>query len=371
MQFTIAQSLLLAPLQLIAAGVERRQTMPILANVLLEARDKQLKMVTSDLEVELMSWVKLDDGIKLEGETTISAKKFLDICKSLPPDAPLDITQSAHRFVIQSNKSRFTLTTLPGHQFPRLEGCTEQCVISLSESKFRKMLQQVHFSMGFEDVRHYLNGATLMIESEKLQLVAADGHRSSSIIIKDINVTGFSKKQIIIPYKTVKSLVRLLNDTDTTLYLMMSDNYISIKTDRFRLVSKLVDAKIPNYDAILPKMNNRELLSVNREELQQALSRVSILANEKYRGIRIEASQKQLRIFANNPEQESAEEEIRIEYAGEPLKTGFNVNYLLEICHAVPSETLHMAFTEKGGVLIEGANDKEENSLHYILPLRL
>lgn len=370
MKFTVNVEQLLKPLQLVAGGVERKQTMPILSNILLEAQKNRLTLVTTDLEVELTGSVTEDLTIDDAGSVTVSARKLVDICKNLPLESELKITQKEDQLLIQSGKSRFKLVTLPANKFPRLEGEEAKCSFKLSQDQLKMMLQKVYFSMAEEDVRHYLNGLTFIFSDKMVKLIAADGHRLSLALSESLLESTPKIKKMIMPYKAVRNLLRLLGNESGNIHIALNDRYISIETNDFKMISKLIDAKVPDYEKIMPRIEEFKPLLVNRELFRQTLLRASVLTNEKHRGIRVQILPKLIKLAANNPEQEVADEEIAVEYDGNKLETGFNVNYLIDVCNAMTTEQLRLAFTEKGGALVEGVGD-EGKYLYFIMPLYL
>lgn len=366
MKFTIARDALLKPLQVIGGVVEKRQTLPILSNVLLTLDTDRLTLTGTDLEVELTASTTLSGAEG--GEITLPARKFIDICKSLPEDAELSISIDEHRALIRSGKSRFTLSTLPAHDFPSTEKISGAREYTIPQSTLKHLIDQTQFCMANQDVRYYLNGLLLELRPNALRTVATDGHRlalcdmESEIVPGDIN-------QIIIPRKGVVELSRLLSDSDTPCTIQLNANHIRIDLGEIVFLSKLIDGRFPDYDRVIPRGGDK-LVVANREILRQGLLRASILSNEKYRGIRMNFNNSLLRATVNNPEQEEAEEEIDINYQGDELEIGFNVSYLVDALNAIKQDEVQLTLIDaNSSCLISGIGD--QTSRYVVMPMRL
>lgn len=379
MKFTIQRAALIKPLQMISGVVERRQTLPILANVLVAVKDNHLSLTATDLEIELIGSAPLDEMAE-PGSTTVSARKLVDICRALPDDALLQFAMEGDHLILRSGKSRFLLTTLPAQDFPNVEDGPFATQFTISQDKLKKLLAKTHFAMGHQDVRHYLNGALFDINQGIVKCVATDGHRLAYSSINDINV-GEMKAKVILPRKSVLELVRLLdpnNEHDVT--VCIGENHFRVVSNDFTFTSKLISAQYPDYEKLIPR-NIAQTAKASREALKQALTRASILSNEKFRGVRLQLDRDLLRIMANNPEQEEAEEHIHLEYQGSNMEIGFNVAYLLDVVSAIATDNIRWSFTDpNGGVLIESFSEDEEsgagtaekdNSLYVVMPMRL
>jgi DNA polymerase III subunit beta len=331
MKFTIQREAFLKPLQQVIGVVERRQTLPVLGNVLVNAAKKQVKLTATDLEVELQAQVNV--AVTEPGDITLPARKLLDICRTLPDEAELDISVKNDRAIIRSGKSRFTLATLPASEFPLIDKIKSANRISLSESELLGLIERTSFAMAQQDVRYYLNGLMLEPNAGVLRAVATDGHRMAMCQIPaDTGEAG--EQQVIVPRKGIQELQRLLENADSTAQVEIGSNHIRITTDELRFTSKLIDGRFPDYQRVIPKNVEKQLL-VDRELLRQALTRTSILSNEKYRGIRLDVSKNIIKIQAHNPEQEEAVEEIDARYDDENLIVGFNVTYLLDVLNVL------------------------------------
>ncbi len=366
MKITIQRNTLLKPLQIISGVVERRQTLPILANVLVTVHDNKLSLTATDLEIELVGTAILEQASE-PGSITVSARKLLDICRALPEEALLQLTQEGEQVVLRSGKSRFLLTTLPAGEFPSIEKASFTTEFIMAQAKLKNLLSKVHFAMGQQDVRHYLNGALIDIHDGTMKCIATDGHRLAFSAISDTTL-GDTKIQVILPRKSVLELMRLLdanNEDDITICL--GENHFRIISPDFIFTSKLIHAQYPDYTKLIPR-NVENKATASREALKQALARASILSNEKYRGVLLYIDQDKLRIVANNPEQEEAEELIHLDYKGNGVEMGFNVAYLLDVISAITDEHIRWSFSDaNGGVLFEAS--EKDDSLYVVMPM--
>jgi len=373
MKFTTSRSTLLKPIQAVIGVVERRQTMPILANVLLVVRGQELSVTATDLEVELVARVildKTDSG----GEVTVPGRKLLEICRALPDDANVQVQQDGDRLVIKSGRSRFVLGTLPAAEFPVVDDVATVQSLQLSQVDLRTLLEKTHFAMAQQDVRYYLNGLLLETGKKMVRAVATDGHRLALCELATEASKGNGKvargdgHQVIIPRKGVQELQRLLTG-DGAVTLAIGTNHVRATIGDIRFTSKLIDGRFPDYERVIPKPQGN-VLKAGRDVLRQALQRAAILSNEKYRGVRLELADATLRIQANNPDQEEARDELEVEYAGQALEIGFNVNYLLDALAAVDSEQVEMGFVDaNSSCLISGAGPVQAR--YVVMPMRL
>jgi len=366
MKFTISRESLLRPLQTVIGVVERRQTMPILANVLIAVKDDQLTVTATDLEVELVARSTVDD-ISVSGEITVPARKLLDICRALPDEASVSVQLDGDRLVLKSGRSRFVLSTLAAADFPVVEDIDANREIRLAEADIRRLLEKTQFSMAQQDVRYYLNGLLLETGGGFVRTVATDGHR---LALSEISVEDQAGpvEQVIVPRKGVLELQRLLGD-DGDVELTIGSNHIRANIGNVRFTSKLIDGRFPDYDRVIPQLEGN-ILKASRDYLRNALQRAAILSNEKYRGIRLDLARDCLRIQANNPDQEEAQDELEIEYSGEEMEIGFNVNYLLDALAAVDADTVEMGFVDtNSSCMIYGPDS--ENARFVVMPMRL
>lgn len=366
MQFSMQREILLKPLQMVAGAVERRHTLPILANVLLELRDNQLSMLATDLEVELTGFIDLENPV---GNTAIAvpARKLMDICRALPEQAQLNITHDQQKLTIKSGRSRFTLSTLPGTDFPRVVHTDNLLSFSLPQNDLRYLLTHSQFAMAQQDVRYYLNGLLLELNRKYVRTVATNGHRLAvSSLPANLDITLL---QIIVPRKGVTELLRLLSDTADEVRINVNNQYISVYNNEFTFTSKLIDGRFPDYDRVLPQPGKREVI-LERDELRQALTRAAILSSEEFRGVGLKLSKNLLRVSANNPEQEQAEEELVVDYNNGDLEVGFNVSYLLDALNVMPAGTVSLMFADdNNSLLLQSQNDT--NSRYLVMPMLL
>ena len=366
MKFSIQREAFLKPLQQVIGVVERRQTLPVLGNVLLNASRKSIKLTATDLEVELQAQVS--QAVTEPGDITLPARKLLDICRTLPDEAQLDISLNKDRVLVRSGKSRFTLSSLPATEFPVIDKIKSARTFSLTQKELHQLIERTAFSMAQQDVRYYLNGLMLEPAGSVLRAVATDGHRLAMCELP-ADTGEQDSQQVIVPRKGVHELHRLLEQNDTEVQIEIGSNHIRITTDDLRFTSKLIDGRFPDYQRVLPKNADKQLL-INRELLRQALTRTSILSNEKYRGIRLEISKNNIKIQAHNPDQEEAIEEIDASYDDESMVVGFNVTYLLDVLNAIDTETVAMSLSDaSSSALIHKPGT--EDCRYVVMPMRL
>ncbi|MFG5860765.1 DNA polymerase III subunit beta [Metapseudomonas sp. CR1201] len=367
MHFTIQREALLKPLQLVAGVVERRQTLPVLSNVLLVVEGQQLSLTGTDLEVELVGRVALEEPAE-PGEITVPARKLMDICKSLPGDALIDIRVDEQRLLIKAGRSRFTLSTLPANDFPTVEEGPGSLNFSLVQSKLRRLIERTSFAMAQQDVRYYLNGMLLEVNAGVLRAVATDGHRLAMCAMQ-AGIEGVDRHQVIVPRKGILELARLLTEQDGEVRIVLGQHHIRATTGEFTFTSKLVDGKFPDYERVLPRGGDK-LVVGDRQALREAFSRTAILSNEKYRGIRLTLASGLLKIQANNPEQEEAEEEVAVEYGGSNLEIGFNVSYLLDVLGVMSTEQVRLILSDANSSALLQEADNDDSS-YVVMPMRL
>ncbi|NOY61639.1 MAG: DNA polymerase III subunit beta [Gammaproteobacteria bacterium] len=366
----ISRNQLLKPLQLVGGVVERHQTIPILSNLLLKIENQQLSVTSTDMEIEMVAYATMLEGSSDSGSITIPAKKFSDICRTLPEGADIKLSCDASKATMQSGRSRFTLSTLPAADFPNVETSPDNLTFQLSQRKLKFLIDSTLFAVAHQDVRYYLNGLLLEVKKDFVRAVATDGHRLAlSECDSSIDISSDSI-QIIVPRKGVTELSRLLvGDDDIELHLAISGNHISISTDEYSFKSKLIDGRFPDYQRVIPEGGDKVVI-VERDLLRQALQRASILSSEKLRGVQFQFSQGELTISAHNPEQEQAEETLEIEYAGDRLEIGFNVNYVLDALAALKAEKVKLTLLDgNSSCLIEGL-DSEMVSRYVVMPMR-
>ena len=370
MKFSIARDALIKPLNLVAGVVERRQTLPILSNVMLALEDKTLSLTGTDLEVELIGRVELE-AAGVDGEVTVPARKLVDICKSLPEGSIIEFSLEGGKATVKAGRSRFTLSTLPAADFPAVESGAGSVALSLDQSLVKQLIDGTAFAMAQQDVRYYLNGLYLEVLGGRLRVVATDGHRlalATGPALVEATDTG-----VIIPRKGVLELSRLL-DGSVPLELAIGTNHIRATNEQFTFTSKLVDGKFPDYERVIPKNADKSVIG-ERGELKQAFTRTAILSNEKYRGVRLKLSENSLDITANNPEQEQAEEAVGVQYTGTELEIGFNVSYLLDVLSVLEQPQVRLSLSdEASSALLENAeppSEGEPERLYVVMPMRL
>jgi DNA polymerase-3 subunit beta len=365
MKFSISREALIKPLNLVAGVVERRQTLPILSNVLLSLEGTQLSLTGTDLEVELIGRVEVEGG-GVDGEITVPARKLVDICKSLPDSSQIEFSVDSGKAMVKAGRGRFTLSTLPATEFPSVDESAGDQTLEVAQSVVKRLIDRTAFAMAQQDVRYYLNGMLLELKAGRLRMVATDGHRLALCTANEAVSTGDAA--IIIPRKGVLELSRLL-DTDESIRLVIGSNHIRAANQQFTFTSKLVDGKFPEYERVLPKSADKTVIG-QRLELRQAFTRTAILSNEKYRGVRLKLSADTLDITANNPEQEQAEEVVAVEYQGEELEVGFNVSYLLDVLSVLDGDKIRLSLSDSASsALLEEAD--EGDSLYVVMPMRL
>lgn len=366
MKFTIQREALLKPLQTVCGVVERRQTLPILSHVLLRTQNGQLSMIGTDLEVEMLASTPLQTSN--DAEITIPARKFMDICRTLPENANIELSVDGERAVIRAGRSRFTLATLPAGDFPSVDATTDGTSFSLPQKALKFLIDHTAFAMAQQDVRYYLNGLMLELSPNLLRAVATDGHRLA-LCETTLELSVVESRQIIVPRKGVMELARLLEDNDTEVKVKVGNNHLTLSVGDLVFTSKLIDGRFPDYQRVLPEASDKFLVA-DKDTLKQSLTRASILSNEKYRGIRLLLAANKLRIFANNPEQEEAEEEIEVSYTAAELEIGFNVNYLLDALNAITESKVSVGFTDANSSCLITADGS--NACRYVvMPMRL
>ena len=366
MKFTVDRETLLRPLQQVIGVVERRQTLPVLGNLLILANADGLKITATDLEVEIQARVDVD--IQEAGEITLPARKLVDICKALPENASIQVTIKDQKAQIRSGKSRFTLATLPAADFPLVDSIKGECSFSIPQSRLRELIERTQFSMAQQDVRYYLNGLMLEITKGRLRAVATDGHRLA-LCDMPVDIKINQARQVIVPRKGIQELLRLLESNDESVQVDVGSNHIGISSADIRFISKLVDGRFPDYDRVVPKGGDKLVLA-DRELLRQALSRTSILSNEKYRGIRLNLEKNIIKIQAHNPEQEEADEEFEVDYQGAGLEIGFNVTYLLDVLSSVRSDNIEITLSDSNSSCLMREPGTEQFR-YVVMPMRL
>jgi DNA polymerase III subunit beta len=365
MKFSASRETVLKPLQAVIGVVERRQTMPILSNVLLVVKDGVLSVTATDLEVELVAEAAVEEADR--GEITVPGRKLHDIFRALPEGVNVEVGVSGERMTVKAGRSRFTLSTLRAGDFPTVDDVAAQQTLDIDGAVLQQLIEKTHFSMAQQDVRYYLNGLLLETEGQRLRAVATDGHRLA-LAEAALGKPAARSEQLIVPRKGVLELNRLLVG-DGPVELALGASHIRARVKGLRLTSKLIDGRFPDYNRVIPS-EPPNVLVADRNLLRQALQRAAILSNEKYRGVRLQLQQNSAVIQANNPEQEEAVETVELEYGGDEMEIGFNVNYLLDALAAIDGEQVRIGVTDgNSSCLITEAD--ASNVKFVVMPMRL
>lgn len=377
MKLIIQRETLLKPLQLVASIADRRPSLPVLANVLLRVASDSLTIVGSDGEIELMGKIPLEEDAS-PGEITVPARKLLDICRSLPDHASVelalvDVAQArmghgaTQQLQIKCGRSKFLLATLPAQEFPITPEVEPTGQLSINQSLLSELLKQTYFAMAQQDVRHYLNGALLELTPNQLAIVAADGHR---LAISRFSLQSEHQAQLIIPRKAILELLKLLDNSDAPVELILSASQLRVITQEYVLTTKIIDSKFPDYQRVIPRNGDKKIV-IDRDILKHTLARTSILAHEKHRGIRLGLQSGRLHISTHNPNQEQAEEELEVTYSGSPVDIGFNVSYLIDVLNTIPPGGVTLTLSDgNSSMLMQGVNINTD-ALYVVMPLRL
>ncbi|MBT8071398.1 MAG: DNA polymerase III subunit beta [Xanthomonadales bacterium] len=366
MKFSISREVLLQPLSQVVGVVERRQTLPVLANFLLAARDGRLTVTGTDMEVELISSVPAD--VSLEGEITVPARKLVDIVKALPDGSNITFSVSDEKATLSAGRSRYTLSTLPASEFPATDQVETLENIAVAEATLKKMMEKTSFAMANQDVRYYLNGLLFDFSGNELKAVATDGHRLAICDLESsVDVAG--DRQLIVPRKGVMELSRMLSGDTDEVTLAIGRNHVRLVKENTTFTSKLIDGRFPDYRAVIPVGADKQML-VDKSVFIQALQRAAILSNEKYKGVRLEAAGSTIKIIAHNPQHEEAIEEIEAEFNFDRLAVGFNVTYLLDALMAIETEQVSLELKDANSSCLVSAPDSDVNR-HVVMPLKL
>lgn len=370
MYFEIAKKDLLTPLKMITSVVEQRQTLPILANTLVIVKNNSLSLTATDAEVEISCNLPLTNGDLIAdnyGETTIHARKFFDICKSLP-DVSIQVTVEDNQAILNAGKSKFKLQTLSADEFPSSPSLKDAKEFLIAPQDLKHLIYKTSFCIATNDVRYYLTGLLLEIANKKISFVATDGHRMAVAQI-DLDDDDLVHK-VIIPRKAVVELSKLLKDGESDVKILMDDNHISFElNDNVVMTSKLIDGNFPEWQNVLPS-NNDKIVIADTKLLKDALSRASILSNEKFKGIRLNLSENLITLSAKNTYQEEAEEVVEVEYSGEELEIGFNGGYLLDALNVISTNMTQLAFGDNNSSCLITEEDNDDCKF-IVMPMRL
>ena len=366
MKFDIERQTFLEALQPVVGVVERRQTMPVLSNFLLQTDNGNLAVTGTDLELELLA--AAEANVHEAGRAAVPARKLFDICRGLPDEAHISCELAEQKLHIRSGRSRFTLSTLPATDFPVVEDIGETSKINIEKQTLERLIHKTQFAMAHQDVRYYLNGLLLVLRPDRLRAVATDGHRLA-LCDAPQSIDSDQEQQLIIPRKAVAELQKLLASNAETVPLELGSNHLRAQIDDVRLTTKLIDGRFPDYERVIPEEGSK-LLSGNRQAVRQALARTAILSNEKFRGVRLELSTERLRLQAQNPDHEEAQEDLDATYEGAPIDIGFNVNYLLDALAVLDGEefTLSLSSPDSSGLIRDGS---DPHCRYVVMPMRL
>lgn len=365
--FTAPRDALLAPLQSVSGIVEKRHTLPILSNVLIEKKGDALTLLATDIEIQIRNRTTAAVGAE-DVAITVGARKLQDILRALPDTADVSLTLDDKRITLKAGKSRFQLQTLPAADYPRLappEG--EGVHFTTTQKAFKKQLAQVQYAMAQQDIRYYLNGLLLVVAGDLLRMVATDGHRLA--YAASPLVGNFPRTDVILPRKTVVELARQLADSDEALEVTIVGNQIVFRFGHIELISKLIDGKFPDYERVIPQ-GHPKLVKASRLALLQALQRAAILTNEKFRGVRLMLSEGSLKLVSTNAEQEEAQEELEVDYSGDSLDIGFNVTYLLDVLTNLSANEIEIRFNDGNASALFGLAD-DPDFKYVVMPMRI
>jgi len=368
--FTIKakNSTLLGPLQFVTGIVERRHTLPILSNVLVDVEDHAVHFLATDLEVQIRATAKLETAHK-PGSLTVGAKKLQDILRALPPDADTALETKESRLTVKAGKSRFALQTLAATDFPKIaEAKDEATKVAIPQRDFRRVLGLVQFAMAVQDIRYYLNGVLISCDGTTLRVVATDGHRLSMASYK--LAEPVAKIEAILPRKTVLELIKLLDESDDPIHMAMHQNQVRFSFAGIEIVSKIVEGKFPDYTKVIPSGYTNHV-QLNRVEFQSALQRASILSNDKIRGVRLVFTKDSLSIICSNNEQEEAEESVSIAYEREPMDIAFNIAYLLDALGHLSTETIQLSLGEANMSSALITQPGSDDFKYVVMPMRI
>lgn len=370
MNITIKQDLLLKALQPVSGVSDKKHQLPILGNVLIIAEKHKVSFICSDQDLELITFVTQAE-ISEEGAITVSCRKLLDICRSLPEQSLINLITEESRVLIRANRSRFTLLSLPAADFPVVQMSSNGKEYRVSSSILHQMIDHTHFAMAQQDVRYYLNGMLFVFNPGLHVVVATDGHRLTKTKNHDNHSVdiGF---QVIVPRKTISEVLKLINPEPLEVTIRLEENHIQFIHPQFTLTSKLIEGRFPDYHKVIPQNTEYQAL-INKNLLKQTLLRVAILSNEKNKGVRFLFDNNNLTVEAQNPEQEEATEELEMHYNGPSIEVAFNAHYILDVLNVVPTDQVKIAFSDSKNSVLLAAHDEEQDSQsqYVVMPLRL
>jgi len=361
------QDKVLSVFQSVSGIVERRHTLPILANVMIRKTGSALQFTTSDLEIQIRTTAELD-GDAGNFTTTVGARKLIDILRTMPADQTVSLESSQNKLILKGGKSKFTLQTLPAEDFPLVqEAANFGPVFSVPQKTLKELLSQVSFSMAVHDIRYYLNGILFVAEGKQLSLVATDGHRLAfASATLDVEVP---KQEVILPRKTVLEMQRLLSDTEGAIEMQFASNQAKFSFGGMEFVTKLVEGKFPDYNRVIPK-NHKNAIVLGRQSLLASLQRTAILTSDKFKGVRLNIDPGTLRVASNNAEQEEAVDELDIDYSGDSIEIGFNVTYLIDVLTNMEQDMVKVELSDSNSSALITIPDN--HSFKYVvMPMRI
>jgi DNA polymerase III subunit beta len=367
MNIKINRDTLLKPLAAVSGIVERRHTLPILSNLLLEAKQDKIILTATDLEMQIS--LAIDTAAGGELSTTVSAKKLLDICRALPENAEIQMATTDSRIQVKTGKSRFNLQTLPASDYPVMTKTAgaEATTITISQGALKRLFKQVEFAMAQQDIRYYLNGLLFEVSANKLNVVGTDGHRLSFTSTELSQ--NYEKQELILPRKTVIELIKLLDDSDEEVSVEIVPGQVNFSFGDIRLITKVIDGKFPDYNRVIP-VGHQNTFTIDRMTVLLSMQRASILSNEKYRGIRMVLANNSLRLISTNSEQEEAEEELEVAYTGEALDIGFNVTYMIDVLNNVSTDHIVFSFADANSSCLVTVPE-DESYKYVVMPMRI
>lgn len=371
MKFQLDRETLLGRLQTVAGAVERREKLPILGNVKVVLEGGVLSLSATDMEVELVAEAAVPDGE--DGETTVPALKWMDICRTLPEDAAVEFTCDEKRAQLRAGRSRFALNTLPAADYPPMDSVETQVDVSLARQDLRQLIERTHFAMANQDVRYYLNGLLFEFQDRKLRAVATDGHRLAQAELELAETVGEEARQCILPRKGVLELLRLLQGaSEGDVGLKLGGSSLQAAIDGVTFTSRLVEGKFPDYNRVIPREDQCDRqVEADREQMRRTLQRVAVLTNEKHRTMRLSFSAETLHVAANNTDQEEAEDEVDVQFTGEALDIGFNSDYLIDALGAIPSERVTMLMSDASSSCLLTPKEDDGSCRYVVMPMRL
>jgi DNA polymerase-3 subunit beta len=358
---------LLRPLQVVSGIVERRHTLPILANILIRKDGERVSFLSTDIEVQITTHANVGSGSDIAA-TTVAARKLLDILRALPDGDDVALSLANKRMTVQSGKSRFALQTLAAEEFPTVAQAEQySATVTLPQKTLKHLFNMVHFAMAQQDIRYYLNGLLLVVDGKNVIAVATDGHR---LAFCQVEVDQeFPRQEVIIPRKTIIELQRLLEESDETVQLDIASNQVRLTFADIELVSKLVEGKFPDYTRVVPKGYKNDF-TIDRDRLLRSLQRAAIMTSDKFKGVRCVISPGSMKISSTNADQEEAVDELEIDYGGDSIDIGFNVSYLLDVLNNLKCDNVNIALGDANSSALITIPDNADFK-YVVMPMRI